>query len=84
MNISVEQDTMKVTNELLRDDLNIFELLEHFKSVTLALTYQEGSWKDAICEMAELYREEEEDYDRSVQGNNDDAPETNWIRGQQC
>ena len=61
MKISVEQDTTKVTIEVCHDDLNTFELLEHFKSVTLALTYQEGSWKDAICEMAELYREEEKD-----------------------
>jgi hypothetical protein len=81
MKISVEQDTVKVTIDVLQDDLTTFELLEHFKSLTLALTYQEGGWKDAICEMAELYRVGEEDY---VDVSDEDAPETNWIRSQQC
>ena len=80
MKISVEQDTVKVTIDVLQDDLTTFELLEHFKSLTLALTYQEASWKDAICEMAELYRVEEEDYGDV---SDEDAPETNWIRSQQ-
>ena len=84
MKISIEQYGVKVTIEVDNDDQTIFELLEQFKSVALALTYQEESWKDAVMEMAELYREEEEGYDEYTDNVPEELPEPIHVRSEHC
>lgn len=83
MKISVEQYDKKITIEVDNYYQTIFELLEQFKSVALALTYQEASWKEAILTMADEYRMEEEDY-YDTDNVPEELPEPIHVRSEYC
>jgi hypothetical protein len=51
----------KVSIEVDHSDLDIFELFEVFHKLTLASGYMDGSWREAVSELAELYKEEDAD-----------------------
>jgi hypothetical protein len=58
---TAEMYDKKVSIEVDHSDLDIFELFEVFHKLTLASGYMDDSWKEAICELAELYNEEATD-----------------------
>jgi hypothetical protein len=51
----------KVSIEVDHCDMDIFELFEVFHKLTLASGYMDGSWREAVSELAELYKEEDAD-----------------------
>jgi hypothetical protein len=58
MTISGQSYNNKVTVEVSSES-DILEFLEAVKVVAIGLTYQEGSWKRAIIELASQYEDEE-------------------------
>lgn len=84
MKISVEQYGVKVTVEIDHDDQNMYEMLEHFKSALLALTYQEGSWKDAIQTLADEYEYEWDDNDDDTDNLSEGLPNSVHLGGADC
>ncbi len=58
MTISGQSYNNKVTVEVSAES-DILEFLEAVKVVAIGLTYQEGSWKRAIMELASQYEDEE-------------------------
>ncbi len=84
MKISVEQYGVKVTVEVDHDDQNMYEMLEHFKSVLMALTYQEGSWKDVIQTLADEYEYEWDDNDDDTDNLSEELPEPIHVRSEAC
>jgi hypothetical protein len=84
MKISIEQYGVKVTVEVDHDDQNMYEMLEHFKSALLALTYQEGSWKDVIQTLADEYNYEWDDEDDDTDNVPEELPEPIHVRSEYC
>lgn len=84
MKISVEQHGVKVSVEVDHDDQNMYEMFEHFKSVLMALTYQEGSWKDVIQTLADEYEYEWDDNDDDTDNLPEGLPNSVHLGGADC
>lgn len=50
MKITVETQYGKYTHDYGNDDCDIYELLYHFKDMSLAMGYHPDSWDNAIAE----------------------------------
>lgn len=50
----------KTTSITQPDDIDMHEFLDSCRNLALAAGYHEGSWKDAVIEMANEYLDEEE------------------------
>lgn len=42
----------------LNKNIDVFELMEIYRNITLGLGYFESSWRDVITELAEGYKED--------------------------
>lgn len=59
MKISAEQYEKKITIECEHEDYDIDEVLEMFRTLAIGMTFHEDNWKDAIINMADVYRAED-------------------------
>lgn len=64
MKITIETNETKVTIE--EYFVTIQELLDVYKRCAIALTYHENSWKDAIMDLADMYKLDENDSSQIV------------------
>lgn len=66
MKITVETKYGKYTHEYENDDCDIYEMLDHFKDMSLAMSYHPDSWDNAIMDvydaLPESVKQEQIDY----------------------
>jgi len=81
MKISVEQYDKKITIDCEHDDYTIDEVLEMFRTLAIGMTFHEDSWKEAVINMADIYREEDRRNDNQLL---EELPEPIHVRSEYC
>jgi hypothetical protein len=81
MKISVEHYDKKITIECEHDDYLMDDVLEMFRTLAIGMTFHEDSWKEAVINMADIYREEDRRNDNQL---SERLPEPIHIRSESC